>query len=119
MFNLDQKYHNGRTKTCNVILHTCVIYSNYVQIYLDSFTSVLYDQFTSRMRQHSCLLVTDEVDNARGFICDSMVMSLNTFWFSLALCLIFFIPSVLFSVTLSKYYRRTKKPEMLWVGSEI
>lgn len=32
----------------------------------------------------------------------------NAFWFSLGWCMIFFIPSIIFSIKLAKYYRRMK-----------
>ncbi|KAM9365200.1 prominin-2 [Pholidichthys leucotaenia] len=48
------------------------------------------------------------VDSAEVIVCAHMVGSLNAFWFSLGWCLIFFIPSIIFTIKLAKYYRRMK-----------
>lgn len=40
------------------------------------------------------------------FLCKSMVQNVNGFWLALGWCLLFFIPSIIFSVHLAKYYRR-------------
>uniref|UniRef100_A0A667YAG2 Prominin 2 n=1 Tax=Myripristis murdjan TaxID=586833 RepID=A0A667YAG2_9TELE len=53
-----------------------------------------------------CGPVSGAVDSAEIIICSHMVESLNAFWFSLGWCLIFFIPSIIFSIKLAKYYRR-------------
>ncbi|XP_071760086.2 prominin-2 [Centroberyx gerrardi] len=53
-----------------------------------------------------CGPVAGAVDSAEIIICSQMVESLNAFWFSLGWCMIFFIPSIIFSIKLAKYYRR-------------
>lgn len=55
-----------------------------------------------------CGPVAGAVDSAEIILCDYMVESLNAFWFSLGWCMIFFIPSIIFSIKLAKYYRRMK-----------
>jgi prominin 1 len=37
--------------------------------------------------------------------------SQNAFWFSLGWCMIFFIPSIILSIKLSKYYRKMKRAD--------
>ncbi|XP_033835108.1 prominin-2 [Periophthalmus magnuspinnatus] len=55
-----------------------------------------------------CGPVAGAVDSANIIICSNMVESLNAFWFSLGWCMIFLIPSIIFSIKLAKYYRRMK-----------
>ncbi|TNN71786.1 Prominin-1-A [Liparis tanakae] len=55
-----------------------------------------------------CGPVAGAVDSAEIILCSYIVESLNAFWFSLGWCLIFFIPSIIFSIKLAKYYRRMK-----------
>ncbi|XP_070772118.1 prominin-2 isoform X2 [Enoplosus armatus] len=55
-----------------------------------------------------CGPVAEAVDSVEILLCAHLVESLNAFWFSLGWCMIFFIPSIIFSVKLAKYYRRMK-----------
>lgn len=55
-----------------------------------------------------CGPVAGAVDSVEIILCSQMVESLNAFWFSLGWCLIFFIPSIILSVKLAKYYRKMK-----------
>ncbi|KAM7408753.1 hypothetical protein PAMA_002471 [Pampus argenteus] len=55
-----------------------------------------------------CGPVAEAVDSVETILCLHMVESLNAFWFSLGWCMIFFIPSIIFSIKLAKYYRRMK-----------
>lgn len=55
-----------------------------------------------------CGPVAGAVDSAEVILCSYIVESLNAFWFSLGWCLIFFIPSIIFSIKLAKYYMRMK-----------
>uniref|UniRef100_A0AAQ4PJ95 Prominin 2 n=1 Tax=Gasterosteus aculeatus aculeatus TaxID=481459 RepID=A0AAQ4PJ95_GASAC len=55
-----------------------------------------------------CGPVAGAVDSIEIILCSYIVESLNAFWFSLGWCMIFFIPSIIFSIKLSKYYRRMK-----------
>ncbi|KAM3862956.1 prominin-2 [Diretmus argenteus] len=53
-----------------------------------------------------CGPVAGAVNSVDIIVCSHVVESLNAFWFSLGWCLIFFIPSIIFSIKLAKYYRR-------------
>ncbi|KAA8583823.1 hypothetical protein FQN60_015031 [Etheostoma spectabile] len=55
-----------------------------------------------------CGPVAGAVDSVEIILCSHIVESLNAFWFSLGWCMIFFIPSIIFSIKLAKYYRRMK-----------
>ncbi|XP_011601630.2 prominin-2 isoform X1 [Takifugu rubripes] len=55
-----------------------------------------------------CGPMAGTVDSAAVILCSQMVDSLNAFWFGLGWCLIFFIPSIIFSIKLAKYYRKMK-----------
>lgn len=55
-----------------------------------------------------CGPVAEAVDSGEIILCSHIVESLNAFWFSLGWCMIFFIPSIIFSIKLAKYYRKMK-----------
>ncbi|XP_041866126.1 prominin-2 [Melanotaenia boesemani] len=55
-----------------------------------------------------CGPVASAVDSAEVILCANVVEALNAFWFSLGWCMIFFIPSIIFTIKLAKYYRRMK-----------
>ncbi|KAM9809569.1 prominin-2 isoform X2 [Syngnathus typhle] len=58
-----------------------------------------------------CGPLSEVLDSAQTVLCLYLVSSLNAFWFSLGWCLIFFIPSIILSMKLAKYYRRMKHSE--------
>ncbi|CAL8256519.1 unnamed protein product [Lota lota] len=58
-----------------------------------------------------CRPVSGAVDTVAMIVCSNVVESLNAFWFSLGWCMIFFIPSIIFSIKLSKYYRKMKRAD--------
>ncbi|XP_047460001.1 prominin-2 isoform X2 [Mugil cephalus] len=53
-----------------------------------------------------CGPLAGTVDSVEVIVCAYTVESLNAFWFSLGWCILFFIPSIIFSMKLAKYYRR-------------
>ncbi|KAK0135623.1 Prominin-2 [Merluccius polli] len=65
-----------------------------------------------------CRPVSGAVDTAALLVCSNMVESLNAFWFSLGWCMIFFIPSIICSIKLSKYYRKMKLSDEFKRASE-
>uniref|UniRef100_A0A8C2Z0F9 Prominin 2 n=1 Tax=Cyclopterus lumpus TaxID=8103 RepID=A0A8C2Z0F9_CYCLU len=60
-----------------------------------------------------CRPVAGAVDSAEIILCSYIVETLNAFWFSLGWCMIFFIPSIIFSIKLAKYYRRMKFSDLI------
>ncbi|KAM9477911.1 prominin-2 isoform 1-T3 [Clarias gariepinus] len=55
-----------------------------------------------------CGPVAVTVNSVENLLCSQLVDSLNAFWFSLGWCMVFLIPSIIFSVKLAKFYRRMK-----------
>ncbi|XP_016341412.1 prominin-2 [Sinocyclocheilus anshuiensis] len=55
-----------------------------------------------------CRPAAAAVDRSEELVCKHLVESLNAFWLSLGWCMMFLIPSIIFSVKLAKYYRRMK-----------
>ncbi|KAG7334027.1 hypothetical protein KOW79_002434 [Hemibagrus wyckioides] len=55
-----------------------------------------------------CGPVAVTVNSVENILCSQLVDSLNAFWFSLGWCMVFLIPSIIFSVKLAKFYRRMK-----------
>ncbi|XP_014832148.1 PREDICTED: prominin-1-A-like isoform X1 [Poecilia mexicana] len=74
------------------------------------YVSAYTDWAKTMITQHvgRCGPVARVVDTVDTIVCDNMVESLNAFWFSLGWCLVFFIPSIIFSMKLAKYYRRMR-----------
>ncbi|KAM6915838.1 prominin-2 [Xenentodon cancila] len=76
---------------------------------LDYFTVYAdWANLTITQQVGRCEPVARAVDSAEVILCTNMVESLNAFWFSLGWCMIFFIPGIIFSIKLAKYYRRMK-----------
>ncbi|XP_052006888.1 prominin-1-A-like [Xyrauchen texanus] len=55
-----------------------------------------------------CGPAVEAIDRSAKLVCGHFVAALNSFWFSLGWCMLFLIPSIIFSVKLAKYYRRLK-----------
>ncbi|KAM9804206.1 prominin-2 [Neosynchiropus ocellatus] len=55
-----------------------------------------------------CGPVANAVDSVETVLCSNLTQSLNAFWFSLGWCTVFFIPSIILTIKLAKYYRRMK-----------
>uniref|UniRef100_A0A0B8RWQ1 Prominin-3 n=1 Tax=Philothamnus irregularis TaxID=1899461 RepID=A0A0B8RWQ1_9SAUR len=53
-----------------------------------------------------CGPVAWALDSVNTVVCNYLVDSLNAFWFSLAWCTIFLLPSIILAVRLAKFYRR-------------
>ncbi|XP_070609013.1 prominin-1-A-like [Erythrolamprus reginae] len=53
-----------------------------------------------------CGPVAWALDSANTVVCNYLVDSLNAFWFCLAWCTIFLLPSIILAVRLAKFYRR-------------
>ncbi|XP_030604018.1 prominin-2 [Archocentrus centrarchus] len=77
----------------------------YVTAYAD------WANFTITQQVGRCGAVAGALDSAGVILCTHMVESLNAFWFSLGWCIIFFIPSIIFTIKLAKYYRRMKESD--------
>ncbi|XP_045077111.1 prominin-1-A isoform X2 [Coregonus clupeaformis] len=59
-----------------------------------------------------CGPVAKAVDSAEVIVCSNMMESLNAFCFSLGWCMIFLVPSIIFSIKLAKFYRRMKHSDV-------
>lgn len=87
---------------------------------LDYFISFAdWAKHTLTQQVGRCGPVAGAVDSVEIVLCDHIVESLNAFWFSLGWCMIFFIPSIIFSIKLSKYYRRMKYSDVYTGGSTL
>ncbi|XP_068183415.1 prominin-2 [Antennarius striatus] len=59
-----------------------------------------------------CGPVAGAVNSAELIACSYVVESVNAFWFSLGWCIMFFIPSIIFSIKLAKHYRKMKNSDV-------
>ncbi|XP_077437682.1 prominin-2-like [Vanacampus margaritifer] len=71
---------------------------------MSSFLKCLKSQVTENLGR--CGPLAAAVDSAESILCFSLVSSLNAFWFSLGWCVTFFVPSIILSMKLAKYYRK-------------
>ncbi|XP_076032776.1 prominin [Oratosquilla oratoria] len=53
-----------------------------------------------------CTPVWNLFDSARGITCNRIIEPLNALWFSTGLCLVLFIPGIIVSLKLARYYVR-------------
>ncbi|KAM8924821.1 prominin-1-A-like [Pelodytes ibericus] len=79
--------------------------------YFQSYTDWARLMITQNMAR--CGPVGRALNSAQIVLCNYIVDSLNGFWFSLGWCTIFFLPSIILSVKLAKYYRRMKSSDIL------
>ncbi|XP_053406462.1 prominin-1-A-like [Mercenaria mercenaria] len=79
--------------------------TTYLEQYGDEAVDMVYNEFGR------CLPLWNLYDSVTSIICKYMVESLNAFWFGTGWGLLFFIPVMVLSMKLSKYYRRMEKQE--------
>ncbi|XP_066535911.1 prominin-2 [Hoplias malabaricus] len=79
-------------------------------MFLTGFANWVNQTITKQVGR--CGPVAAAVDMAEKIICVNLVDSLNAFWFCFGWCMIFLIPSIIFSVKLAKYYRRMKHADV-------
>ncbi|XP_040292556.1 prominin-1-A-like [Bufo bufo] len=89
------------------------IVKNETRKYLDTIIGYFgsYIDWTRKMLTQDlarCRPLAAALDSAEVIACQYVVDTLNAFWFSLGWCTLFFIPSIILSVKLAKYYRRMK-----------
>ncbi|XP_077350817.1 prominin-2-like isoform X2 [Festucalex cinctus] len=82
---------------------------NTVKETMTSLLKCMKFQVTEDMAR--CGPLAAALDSAESIVCFSLVSSLNAFWFSLGWCVTFFVPSIVLSLKLAKYYRRMKHPD--------
>uniref|UniRef100_A0A3Q2ZUM7 Prominin 1 b n=1 Tax=Kryptolebias marmoratus TaxID=37003 RepID=A0A3Q2ZUM7_KRYMA len=72
--------------------------------YFKQYTEWVKSSLTAEVAQ--CKPISNMVDSVEIVACSFIIDSVNTFWFGLGGCCVLLIPSIIFSVKLSKYYRR-------------
>ncbi|XP_016891045.1 prominin 1 b isoform X1 [Cynoglossus semilaevis] len=72
--------------------------------YFTQYTEWVKNSLMGEVAQ--CKPISNVVDSMEIVACSFVVDSVNTFWFGLGASCIFMIPSIIFSVKLSKFYRR-------------
>ncbi|XP_046728719.1 prominin-2 [Silurus meridionalis] len=83
--------------------------TEFVDCQIGVFTSLAKWAYQTITEQVGCCgPVAVTVNTVENLFCSQLVGSLNAFWFSLGWCLVFLIPSIIFSVKLAKFYRRMK-----------
>uniref|UniRef100_A0A8C4EMY8 Prominin 2 n=1 Tax=Dicentrarchus labrax TaxID=13489 RepID=A0A8C4EMY8_DICLA len=93
--NMTQIIRTESRKFVDCQLNYFIVYANWANV-------------TITQQVGRCGPVAGAVNSVEIVLCSQIVESLNAFWFSLGWCIIFFIPSIIFSMKLAKYYRRMK-----------
>ncbi|XP_078523154.1 prominin-2 isoform X1 [Lissotriton helveticus] len=57
----------------------------------------------------TCRPISASLDNARVAVCENVLNPWNAFWFSLGWCTLLLIPSIIFAVKTSKYFRPIRR----------
>ncbi|XP_036430141.1 prominin-2 [Colossoma macropomum] len=97
--------------------NTTQIVKSKTREFIDSQMGILtkfaeWANYTITEQVGRCGLVAAAVDTAENLVCTKLVDSVNAFWFSLGWCMVFLIPSIIFSVKLAKFYRRMKHTDV-------
>ncbi|XP_023474449.1 prominin-2 isoform X2 [Equus przewalskii] len=75
--------------------------------YFSQYVAWVREEVTQRIA--TCQPLSGALDNGRVVLCDMMADPWNAFWFCLAWCTFFLIPSIIFAVKTSKYFRPIRK----------
>ncbi|KAI6049822.1 prominin-2 [Marmota monax] len=75
--------------------------------YFSQYLAWVREEVTQRIA--TCQPLSTALDNGRVILCDMVADPWNAFWFCLAWCTFFLIPSIIFAVKTSKYFRPIRK----------
>ncbi|XP_077884596.1 prominin-2 [Ictidomys tridecemlineatus] len=75
--------------------------------YFSQYLAWVREEVTQRIA--TCQPLSAALDNGRVILCDMVADPWNAFWFCLAWCTFFLIPSIVFAVKTSKYFRPIRK----------
>uniref|UniRef100_A0A7N9CS70 Prominin 2 n=1 Tax=Macaca fascicularis TaxID=9541 RepID=A0A7N9CS70_MACFA len=75
--------------------------------YFSQYVAWVREEVTQRIA--TCQPLSGALDNSRVILCDMVADPWNAFWFCLAWCTFFLIPSIIFAVKTSKYFRPIRK----------
>ncbi|XP_030776963.1 prominin-2 isoform X3 [Rhinopithecus roxellana] len=75
--------------------------------YFSQYVAWVREEVTQRIA--TCQPLSGALDNSHVILCDMMADPWNAFWFCLAWCTFFLIPSIVFAVKTSKYFRPIRK----------
>lgn len=106
--NATQKYVD--TQVVSIVKNETLVYLNIILGYFEAYISWTKSMLTTQLAR--CRPVASALDSAEILACQELLDSFNAFWFSLGWCTIFFIPSIILSIKLAKYYRRMKTSDV-------
>ncbi|XP_031227688.1 prominin-2 [Mastomys coucha] len=75
--------------------------------YFSQYVTWVKEEVTQRIA--TCQPLSTALDNGHVILCDMMADPWNAFWFCLGWCTFFLIPSIIFAVKTSKYFRPIRK----------
>ncbi|XP_053446161.1 prominin-2 isoform X1 [Nycticebus coucang] len=75
--------------------------------YFSQYVAWVREEVTQRIA--TCQPLSAALNNGRVILCDMLADPWNAFWFCLAWCTFFLIPSIIFAVKTAKYFRPIRK----------
>ncbi|XP_059117349.1 prominin-2 [Peromyscus eremicus] len=75
--------------------------------YFSQYVAWVREEVTQHIA--TCQPLSGALDNGHAILCDMMADPWNAFWFCLGWCTFFLIPSIIFAVKTSKYFRPIRK----------
>ncbi|EGW04971.1 Prominin-2 [Cricetulus griseus] len=86
--------------------------------YFSQYVAWVREEVTQHIA--TCQPLSGALDNGHVILCDMMADPWNAFWFCLGWCTFFLIPSIIFAVKTSKYFRPIRKRlrESFWPSSK-
>nr|XP_011434184.2 prominin-1-A [Crassostrea gigas] len=109
----DSQIQNNATAVLNDVALT---YKNLILGYIDSYFARTRSLISNDLA--ACLPLWNLYESFTTMLCSYTVDALNGFWFGTGWALILFVPTIITSVKLSKYYRRMKECEGYGSDSE-
>lgn len=75
--------------------------------YFSQYMAWVREEVTQRIA--TCQPLSGALDSGRVILCDMVADPWNAFWFCLGWCTFFLIPSIVFAIKTSKYFRPIRK----------
>ncbi|XP_066233780.1 prominin-2 isoform X1 [Saccopteryx leptura] len=75
---------------------------NREMVYFSQYVNWVREEVTQRIA--TCQPLSGALDNGRVILCDMIADPWNAFWFCLAWCTFFLVPSIIFAIKTSKYF---------------
>nr|XP_048315843.1 prominin-2 [Myodes glareolus] len=94
-------------RTSHIMRNASECFLNREMGYFSQYVAWVREEVTQHIA--TCQPLSAALDNGHVILCDMMADPWNAFWFCLGWCTFFLIPSIIFAVKTSKYFRPIRK----------